>query len=269
MTVPGGTLNFIAKIVRSIGAFIKLSPKGGGRNRLFMVATLTVVFTTLTVVGTSSPGYAVTHQTSSVYIVQDGTAVGSSSAAGIVNAVGGHVERLLGPISAVSARLTSSEESEIAALPGVHVTPDVAVTVLAATSSGSASSSAPTGSGAPVDVFTQQTGATTVWANGDTGSGVNVAVIDTGIDQLPDFSGRLVGGVDLSGEGNSLEDSYGHGTFVAGLIAGNGSSSGGAYTGEAPGAGLVSVKAAGVTGLTDLATVIAGVDWTIEHAGRV
>ena len=93
-----------------------------------------------------------------------------------------------------------------------------------------------------------------------------VAVLDTGIDRLPDFGKRLVGGVDLSGEGNAFQDSYGHGTFVAGLIAGNGASSKGLYTGEAPGANLVSVKVAGASGVTDLATVISGINWVVPTA---
>ena len=80
-----------------------------------------------------------------------------------------------------------------------------------------------------------QTGATKLAAAGDTGRGVTVAVMDTGIDNLPDFSGRLIGGVDLTGGNNPFQDSYGHGTFVAGLIAGNGASSSGQYSGEAPG----------------------------------
>ena len=74
-----------------------------------------------------------------------------------------------------------------------------------------------------------------------------MAVLDTGIDNLPDFSGRLIGGVDLTGGNNPFQDSYGHGTFVAGLIAGNGASSNGQYSGEAPGAKLVSIKVAGRT----------------------
>ena len=92
-----------------------------------------------------------------------------------------------------------------------------------------------------------------------------MAVLDTGIDPLPDFAGRLLSGVDLSGEGNPDLDSYGHGTFVAGLVAGNGASSNGLYKGEAPGAGLVPVKVAGGSGQTDLATVIAGMGWVIAH----
>ncbi|MGH9920229.1 MAG: S8 family peptidase, partial [Nitrososphaerales archaeon] len=129
---------------------------------------------------------------------------------------------------------------------------------------GNSSSSSSQGT-QPAAIFPEQSGASRLWAQGDTGSGVNVAVLDTGIDQLSDFGGRLVGGVDLSGEGNPFQDSYGHGTFVAGLIAGNGASSKGQYSGEAPGAGLVSVKVAGASGQTDLATVIAGVDWVIDN----
>jgi len=90
-------------------------------------------------------------------------------------------------------------------------------------------------------------------------------VVDTGIDNLPDFSGRLIGGVDLSGGNNPYRDSYGHGTFVAGLIAGNGASSNGQYSGEAPGARLVSIKVAGLTGVTHLSTVITGLQWAVDH----
>ena len=94
---------------------------------------------------------------------------------------------------------------------------------------------------APAAVYPQQTGATSLWAQGDSGAGVNVAVLDTGIDAaLPDLAGRVVGGVDLSGGNNPYTDGCtGHGTFVAGLIAPNGASSSGQYMGEAPGAGLV------------------------------
>jgi serine protease AprX len=121
----------------------------------------------------------------------------------------------------------------------------------------------------PTNVFPQVTGASSLVAAGVDGGGVNVAVIDTGIDNLPDFAGRLVGGVDLSGGNNPFVDSYGHGTFVAGLIAGDGASSGGKYVGEAPGAGLVSVKVAGATGTTDLGTVIAGLQWVIANRARL
>jgi serine protease AprX len=246
----------------SLGRFIRHSPKGGAKRHLLSMALVGAMAAVFVVAGESSQSWADGPPSTSVFIVQDGVGVGASPASNLVGAVGGQVQRNLGPISAVSASLTSTQESVVASLPGVTVTPDVAVTMQSTTGP---VSSASTSSG-PVDVFTQQTGASTLWAKGDQGAGVNVAVLDTGIDPLPDFGSRLSAGVDLSGEGNSLEDSYGHGTFVAGLIAGNGASSGGAYTGEAPQAGLVSVKVAGASGTTDLATVIAGVDWTIQNA---
>ena len=92
-----------------------------------------------------------------------------------------------------------------------------------------------------------------------------MAVLDTGIDRRPDFAGRLIGGVDLTGENDPFQDDYGHGTFVAGLIAGDGSSSGGQYQGEAPGADLVSIKVAGADGTTDLVRLILGLQWAIQN----
>jgi serine protease AprX len=160
-------------------------------------------------------------------------------------------------IDGVEASIPAALEPVLAALPGITVTPDISVNVQ--------STPASTGPHTPSDMFLQQTGAARLASAGDTGQGVTVAVLDTGIDNLPDFSGRLVGGVDLTGANNPFQDSYGHGTFVAGLVAGDGASSNGQYSGEAPGANLVSIKVAGATGRTDLATLILGLQWAIVH----
>ncbi len=71
--------------------------------------------------------------------------------------------------------------------------------------------------------------------------------------------------MDLTGGNNPFQDSYGHGTFVAGLIAGDGASSNGEYSGEAPGANLVSIKVAGADGMTSLSTLIEGLQWAVDH----
>jgi serine protease AprX len=160
-------------------------------------------------------------------------------------------------IDGVEASIPAALEPVLAALPGITVTPDVSVSVESAVES--------TGPHTPSDEFLQQTGATQLAAAGDTGQGVTVAVIDTGIDNLPDFAGRLIGGVDLTGGNNPFQDSYGHGTFVAGLIAGDGASSGGEYSGEAPGTDLVSIKVAGANGTTDLVRLILGLQWAVSN----
>jgi serine protease AprX len=202
---------------------------------------------------------------------QAGLPGGSSSSEYIVSAPGDALSTVLNDviqagasdvenfafINALATDLDASQVSMLESIPGLVVTPDVTVNVQGSSDGSSGR--------APAAVFSEQSGATQLWAQGNTGQGVNVAVLDTGITPLPDFAGRLVDGVDLSGGNNPWDDQYGHGTFVAGLIAGDGASSGGQYVGEAPGAGLVSVKVAGASGETDLATIIEGVGWTIAH----
>ncbi|WP_175543683.1 S8 family serine peptidase [Micromonospora pattaloongensis] len=104
-------------------------------------------------------------------------------------------------------------------------------------------------------------------ANGDEGRGVTVAVVDTGIADVPDLAGRVARRIDITGSGGG--DGYGHGTFMAGLIAGSGAASGGAYRGVAPAAKLVDVKVADADGRTDLITVLRGLQWVSQNARDV
>jgi serine protease AprX len=112
--------------------------------------------------------------------------------------------------------------------------------------------------------FARSTQATQAWANGNIGDGVGVAVLDTGVSPMPDIRDRLAHGPDLSGEG-SVIDTYGHGTVMAGIIAGDGSDSDarsdGAYTGVAPGAHIVAVKVAGENGVVDVSTILQAMHW--------
>jgi len=118
----------------------------------------------------------------------------------------------------------------------------------------------------------KSTGATKLWAQGNRGDGIGVAVLDTGISPMNDFvmskGYRIIHGPDLSGE-YSLLDTYGHGTVMAGVIAGDGydsaGRSGGAFVGMAPEAWLVSVKLAGANGATDVSTVLAGMHWVAAY----
>jgi serine protease AprX len=104
------------------------------------------------------------------------------------------------------------------------------------------------------------------------GSGVGVAVIDSGItpwhDDLTDAGGgsqRVARFVDVVGGEETPYDDYGHGTHVAGIIAGNGFDSDGARTGIAPGAHLLVLKVLDGTGRGYISDVIAALDYAIAH----
>ena len=93
----------------------------------------------------------------------------------------------------------------------------------------------------PVDVSQplQQIHAPQAWAAGYDGSGVTVAVLDTGYDPThPDLAGRVSGSANFTND-PSVVDIQGHGTHVASTIAGSGAASGGTYRGVAPGAHLL------------------------------
>jgi serine protease AprX len=111
-----------------------------------------------------------------------------------------------------------------------------------------------------------------------TGSGVGVAVIDTGISPVPglDGVGKVVNGVDLSTEsqvaGTRFLDGFGHGTHMAALIAGRDTTvkvgdekTDKAFVGMAPDAKLVNVKVGAGDGGVDVSQVIAGVDWVVQN----
>jgi serine protease AprX len=106
---------------------------------------------------------------------------------------------------------------------------------------------------------------------GVTGKGVGIALLDSGIaSHHKALSGRVVARVDFVGDGSSKLDPFGHGTHIAGLIAGNASAPVGVtrdYTGGiAPGANLIDVRVLGANGVGLTSDVIDGIDWVIRNA---
>ncbi len=107
------------------------------------------------------------------------------------------------------------------------------------------------------------------------GAGVGVAIIDSGVavshDDLRSPSGgqRIVRFVDLVQGQSTPYDGYGHGTHVAGIVAGNGFDSSGARAGIAPGAHLVVIKALDSGGVGRISDVIGALDYVVGHKNEL
>lgn len=114
-----------------------------------------------------------------------------------------------------------------------------------------------------------QIGAPQAWQSGFDGSGVTVAVLDTGIDdQHPDLTGKVAMAENFTDESDAT-DGFGHGTHVASTVAGSGAASGGANTGAAPGATLLNGKVLDGNGNGQASWVLAGMEWAAANADVV
>ncbi|HVF06824.1 MAG TPA: S8 family peptidase [Frankiaceae bacterium] len=197
-----------------------------------------------------------------------------AAAAAAVRAAGGTVTRDLPVVAGVAADVPAGAVARLAADARVRaVTPDSVVTVSASADGGGTNTST------IKSVYRDEVGASVLAAQGTKGAGVRIALVDTGVNEVPDLAGRIVpvqdpGNtpapfrgtvrcVDFSGEGDCV-DRYGHGTFLAGLMAGNGAASGGRFAGIAPDAQIVSLKIAGKNGAADVSKVLAAIQWVVS-----
>ncbi len=103
------------------------------------------------------------------------------------------------------------------------------------------------------------------------GKGITVAVIDTGVAPHYDLTkptNRIIGFKDLVNNKETPYDDNGHGTHVAGIIAGNGFSSNGKYMGVAPKANILGIKALDQYGGGSSSDIIAAISYIIETKDR-
>jgi subtilisin len=105
--------------------------------------------------------------------------------------------------------------------------------------------------------------ADSVQASGVTGSGVKVAILDTGIDGNHEDLNVLGGASFISSEPNALQDGNGHGTHVAGTVAGLNNTLG--VLGVAPAADLYAVKVLDSSGSGSFSGIVQGIEWAIEN----
>jgi serine protease AprX len=111
-----------------------------------------------------------------------------------------------------------------------------------------------------------------VWSEGVTGRGITVAVLDSGVAldlDLNSGSNRVVASVNFACATDPAHpDDGGHGTHVAGTIAGDGTKSAGQFVGIAPRANIVDVKVLDGHGRGRVSSVLAGLQWVLEHKAQ-
>ena len=103
-----------------------------------------------------------------------------------------------------------------------------------------------------------------LWSQGATGRNIAVAVLDSGVAHDMDLGDRVIASVNFA-DSRTVLDPGGHGTHIAGTIAGNGARSNGEFVGVAPNANIVDVRVLDSNGAGRLSSVIAGIDWVLAH----
>ena len=105
------------------------------------------------------------------------------------------------------------------------------------------------------------------WQQGATGRGVTVAILDSGVAMDPDLvqpTNRILASVNFADQ-RVTRDPGGHGTHVAGIVAGNGTRSAGEFVGIAPDANIVDVRVLDSTGSGRISSVVRGIEWVVAH----
>ena len=192
-----------------------------------------------------------------------------AAARALVYSLGGKITRKLPLIAALGVRMSAAEAQQLSRDDAVRsVSVNSAVEREGMVDPGGLSTA-----------YNQSIRSEKAWAAGYTGKGVGVAVVDTGIaGDLPDFrvsqsdpTSRVIASAVVNPAATRSGDSFGHGTHIAGLIAGNGTNrpSGdplyGKYAGTAPDANLIDVKVADEEGTATVMDVIDGLQFVVDH----
>jgi serine protease AprX len=275
-----------------------------GRRGIAVVAAISLI---LAVIGFGSVAPASTDDTPMVSVVVREADPPSSYAEALVKAGGGSVDQALSIIGGFSATIPANLVSTLSADPAIEaVTPNADLQLLATKEETNTLTLSPISTSKLtvssteqwVDSSTSDKGFSITHAafsmfspyfthySGADGSGVDVALIDSGVVPVEGLTtpGKVINGPDLSFESQNEKfrhlDTYGHGTHMAGIIAGADAGLTGnlvrtstgdfdeyttGFTGIAPGARIVSVKVAGHDGATDVSQVLAAIDWVVQH----
>ena len=187
--------------------------------------------------------------------------------AGYISQLGGKITKELAIINALVAELPAQKVAALAAAPGVRwVSLNAPVVVNGCLECVNTTNLQNT--------YVRAVNADKVWNRSPylQGKNITVAVVDSGIYESADLAtvdakstSRVIARERFSKGASSKVDQYGHGTHIAGVIAGNGVQSNGTYIGIAPGVNLVNVKVTDETGMAMEADVVAGLQWILDN----
>lgn len=179
-----------------------------------------------------------------------------------VQALGGRQHKRLWAINGMAVKLPAARVARLAQLPSVAsirydapmAAPDVG-----------------TGTAAPAEWNLTAVQAPDVWSLGQTGTGVVVASMDTGVDGMhPDLAAKFRGGgnswFDPHGEHATPYDAHGHGTQTMGIMAGG--SSGGTAIGMVPDAQWIAFKQYSDAGTSSFSQIHEGFQWMLDPDGN-
>ena len=211
------------------------------------------------------------------YIVQ---AQNSVEAARLVEQYGGTVTSELDIVNGVGALLSAEALKALRSDPHIRL-----VTANAAAESserggddkqGGEKKNEKSDSKIPATDYPDVTGADQVWKEGDTGKGVAVAILDSGIDLHPSLlsdehgkARQIIAWADfIDKKNNSPIDPNGHGTHIAGVIGNSQIGSDKEFDGMAPGVSLVGVRVLDKTGQGTYEGIIQGIQWVLKNKAK-
>jgi serine protease AprX len=188
-----------------------------------------------------------------------------------ISALGGKVTTDLHIINAFAAEMTSQAATQLGNVDGVRW-----VSLDAPMVSTDCTADCLTSDVNLKNVYTKAINANKVWLATPKrqGAGVGVAVVDAGINWQTDLytlygQNRVVANVRFNTDYNQTTfDNFGHGSHIAGIVGGNGRMSNGKYIGVAPMTSIINVKVSNDDGSATTATVVAGLQWVLEHRAQ-
>jgi serine protease AprX len=188
-----------------------------------------------------------------------------------VGALGGKVTTDLHIINAFAAEMTAQAAAQLGGVDGVRW-----VSLDAPMAGTDCNTNCLTSDVNLKNVYEKAINANKVWLGTPKrqGTGIGIAVVDAGVNWQADLytkSGlnRVVANVRFNTDYNQTTfDNFGHGSHIAGIVAGNGSSSNGKYIGVAPNANIINVKVSNDDGSTTASKVVAGLQWVLQNRAQ-